>query len=170
MPQCCNSLNLCDACAEVLAEKLALLNMHSSRPVREQAHRTQMAFIQGHPKYRSSIVVAMCYLVNRVPWNENHHEHIGMLLIRLLRHWLSVIARDKQLYSMERIAPEGPKLDVASVEGCGLLMLCNSNPRIRRQGWEVLSQIHALSRCELGVLLNSQCSTSVFVDRFIQNC
>lgn len=130
-----------------MAEKLALLNMHASRSVREQAHRTQMAFIQGHPKYRNAMIISMCFLVNRVPWTESHHEHICTLLIRLVQHWISVIARDKQLYAMEGVAPEGPRLDVHTVEGCGLLMLCSSSPRIRKQGWELLCQVRALSRC-----------------------
>jgi hypothetical protein len=121
--------------------------MHTIRSVREQAHRTQMAFIQGHPKYRNAVVTSMCFLVNRVPWTEQHHEHICRLLLRLVQHWISVIARDKQLYSMEHIAPEGPRMEVRTVEGCGLLMLCSSSCRIRKQGWELLRHVRTLSKC-----------------------
>lgn len=133
-----------------MAEKLALLTVHASKSMRDVSRRAQRHFIQGRPKYRNSIIVAMCLLVNRVQWSERQQEDISASLLQLMQHWRSVLSRDAELQEAERAAGTASgaqRLDVATVEGCGMLMICSASTRIRRIGWQVLDETRSLAMC-----------------------
>lgn len=133
-----------------MAEKLALLTVHASKSIRDVARKAQRHFIQGRPKYRNAIIVAMCLLVNRVQWSERQHEDISASLLQLIQHWRTVLIRDAELQEAERSAgtASGAKgLDVATVEGCGLLMLCSASTIIRQIGWQLLQEVRILAMC-----------------------
>lgn len=134
--------------ADKMAEKLALLTVHASKGIRDVARKSQRHFIQGRPKYRNAIIVAMCLLVNRVQWNERQHEDIAASLLQLMHHWRAVLSRDAELQEAERsagTASGAQGLDVATVEGCGLQMLCSPSTRIRMVGWQLLQEVRSLS-------------------------
>ena len=133
-----------------MAEKLALLTVHASKSIRDVARKAQRHFIQGRPKYRNAIIVAMCLLVNRVQWSERQHEDISASLLQLMQHWRTVLIRDAELQEAERsagTASGAQGLDVATVEGCGLLMLCSASTIIRQIGWQLLQEVRSLAMC-----------------------
>jgi hypothetical protein len=88
----------------------------------------------------------MCGLVGRVPWSETHLERVAALLLKLLRHWVGVLARDRQLSEMEHLSPGAPRLDGPAAEGFGLLLLASSSSRVRRHGLALLEQVRMLAR------------------------
>lgn len=128
-----------------MAEKLALLTVHASKSIRDAARKAQRHFIQGRPKYRNAIIVAMCLLVNRIQWNERQHEDIAVSLLQLMQHWRTVLGRDAELQEAERTASGAQLLDIAVTEGCGLLMLSSALVRIRLAGWSLLQEIRSLA-------------------------
>lgn len=138
--------------ADRMAEKLALLTVHASKSIRDIARKAQRHFIQGRPKYRNAVVVAMCLLVNRVLWSERQHEDISAWLLHLMQHWRAVLSRDAELQEAERsagTASGAQGLDIATVEGCAMLMLCSASTRIRRTGWQLLQEVRSLAMCVL---------------------
>jgi hypothetical protein len=133
--------------ADTIAERLARLNIHNNRAMVRQALQTQLHFIQARPKYRNAIVVAMCRLVKQLPWSVPEHRRLVKLLIRLMRHWLSVLAKERDMQEAERNTASAPVLDVVFVEGYGLLLLCSPDRELRSFGWDVLSLVRQLDMC-----------------------
>eukprot|EP00892_Ulva_mutabilis_P001735 jgi/Ulvmu1/11562/UM079_0005.1 len=136
-----------------LAEKLAWLTVHASKNIRDVVRKAQRHFIQARPKYRNAIVVAMCLLVNRVQWSERQHEDIATWLLQLMQHWKTMLSRDAELQEAERsagTASGAQSLDVATLEGCGLLMLCSASAKIRQIGWQLLQEVRSLEMADMG--------------------
>jgi hypothetical protein len=138
------------ACTGIAGERLALLTTHVSRAVRQQSYHTQLGLIRARPMYRNAVLVEMCLLLQKLPWNGEGHQSIVEQILLLIRHWLACLQRERGLTEGERCEGEGVEpLDVALIEGFGILTLCSPIARLRKLGLQLLGAVRDLHMCAL---------------------
>jgi hypothetical protein len=131
-----------------MAERLAMLTTHINADVRHQVHQCQLHIIRGRPKYRNAVTVEMCNLIQKIPWDVEVQTGATELLLALLQHWHACLNWERDLTQEERGQEEaGDALDVAHLEGYGLLTLCSPSPKLRVLGFKVLQLVRQLHMC-----------------------
>jgi hypothetical protein len=92
----------------------------------------------------------MCLLLQKLPWSGEGHQSIVEQLLLLMRHWLACLQREQGLTEGERSEGEGVEpLDVALVEGFGILTLCSPIAQLRKLGLRLLAAVRDLHMCVL---------------------
>ena len=144
-----------------MAERLALLTTHVSGRVRQAAHQCQLQLIRGRPAHRNAIVAEMCLLLQKVPWDADAQLSMTEQLLEILQAWRASVARDRELTQEERGQEGAGQLDVAHLEGFGVLLLCAPVPKLRLAGLRLLYDVRDLHRCESVVVQESKAMCQV---------